>query len=337
MNRYFKEFFTIPQPLFWKPLHYRRESIQTICIFSEGDKIGDALFKIPLLKTLRKAFPEAKVTYLSLIHSAWHTILKVHTKDFIDEMYEDIDMDNLPSYGKFDLIIDLNHRAKITKQIQSIPHKFFVSNTYGGMFGSFVSLYPMKKVHRVARHMLLLRKVGVTYDEMIFDPTLPISREIEEEVLSAYNFQDSIALLPAAGDRRRCWSLENYKDLAIKLLEAHKKVIVIFGPQDRDMYEDFYATFGEKLIYPLQEHPAWMEDYHYTMAIAKNLKVSIGNDSGVTHLAVAGGGRLIAIYGRIPPQRAAVIGVQHQVVYRGKDIEKIKVDDILKKLGEMGI
>lgn len=332
---YFKQYFTVPRPFFWKPWGYSRLSIQTICVFSEGDKIGDGLFKVPLLKTLKKAFPNAKITYLALVHSAWKTILTDHAGTFMDEVYEYVDMDNLAQYGTFDVVIDLNHRAKITRKLQKIPHRYFVSNTYGGIFGSFFSLYPMKKVHRVARHMLLLRKLGVRDDEMIFDPTLPVDQKIEEEVQVAYDLSDAICLLPAAGDRRRCWSLEKYQALAQRLLAKNQKLIAFFGPQDRDMYEAFVAMFGNKISYPLQEHPLWMEDYHYTMAIGRYSSLCIGNDSGVTHIAVAGGARLIAIYGRVPPNRAAVIGREHHVLYKGSDIEMIDVEDVMNALGSL--
>ena len=67
----------------------------------------------------------------------------------------------------------------------------------------------------------------------------------------------------------------------------------------------------------------------------RNVRVFIGNDSGITHLAAYTGCPTIALFGPTDPRRWGPIGRRVRIIWKTK-LEDISVDEVLRAIGNSG-
>jgi len=67
----------------------------------------------------------------------------------------------------------------------------------------------------------------------------------------------------------------------------------------------------------------------------QNVRVFIGNDSGITHLAAYSGFPTIALFGPTDPRRWGPIGRRSRIIWKTK-LEDISVDEVLSAIGNSG-
>lgn len=168
--------------------------------------------------------------------------------------------------------------------------------------------------------------------------------------LPAYDLPGKyIVLAPSASFEPKRWPIEYFVDLARELLEkTNEFVVVLAGPEDH-----FCQAFDE-LAHPRLINLQGKTSLKESMMILSRAQLSIGNDSGMNHIAEAYGVPAITIFGPTDPlfgfsphgKRSAVLSVDlwcKPCSTTGKSpcfrkerycMKMITVDEVLKKAQE---
>jgi len=113
-----------------------------------------------------------------------------------------------------------------------------------------------------------------------------------------------IAIHPGSGGNAKNWPIEHFYDLTNRLLDQGRQVHWILGPAEEDKHPPQTAKRIEQR--PLVE----------LGSLLTSARCSIGNDSGITHLAAAVGCPTVAIFGPTNPHVWAPVG-EHVRVLQG--------------------
>ena len=271
-------------------------SPKTILVYVGLDRIGDSLLKLPFVRGLRDAYPDAHITWLAgKDTSVYADIMAPVVEGLIDEVIEKANIGlspwellRRPLNGRaFDLIIDTQRVALATAVLFRIRHKAFISP-----FGNFIlssrkppAGYKFPKL--MQRQMLDLLEIatGRTIETpkslaLALDPALLASARDLLPDGPVY-----VGLSPGAGGLPKCWPLEKFIALANTQVQAGRVPVFILGPQEADWLDNIKAAVPSAL-FPLQ-HDNIGERHGFspqiTIALAKRLAIAVANDSGTGH------------------------------------------------------
>ncbi len=108
-----------------------------------------------------------------------------------------------------------------------------------------------------------------------------------------------IAMHPGSGGTRKCWPLGHFFGLAERLEKGDNPFFVIFsGPAENGIAGkriDEFVERHQRAVHVRNEELATVS------ALLSRCRFYIGNDSGITHLASAVGGNVIALFGPTDP------------------------------------
>ena len=111
---------------------------RSVLVYVGGDLVGDAVMKLPFVRALRAACPEATITWCAGKHnSAFADALQPLTVGLIDEVVEQAGFDRplacllrRPLGGRhFDWVIDTQRGVPVSFLIRRIRHDLFISGS----------------------------------------------------------------------------------------------------------------------------------------------------------------------------------------------------------------
>ena len=268
--------------------------------------IGDIILTTPVLRMLRKAFPEAQIDF-------------VIKKQFSELLKHDPHITNLIEFDqtngfselkilkkkiraeKYDLLIDLhrNLRSLFLKfssgvLFKTVYHKhllkrFFLVNFHLNFYKAVKPVY--------IRYFEAVRKAGINYDGGGTEITVPENYSIQiKEKLTEENlvdYQELVIICPGASFSNKRLTPECFIEIADQLAGKYQvKIAFAGGRQDAEicayigsMMKNKSFSFAGKLSL-LQ-----------TASLLKQSSLVITNDSGLMHLAQAVKRPVVAIFG----------------------------------------
>jgi lipopolysaccharide heptosyltransferase I len=205
-----------------------------------------------------------------------------------------------------------------------------------------------KSIHKVERNMLIPKALGI-YDrppEVI--PVIPshVNEYIEKFFLDYGIGQPVFALNPfsSKGSKFKRWDLERYADLAQKIRETYRgSVLILWGPGEKKEAEYLKKIGGDRVFLSC---PTTIPQL---FALLKRVKMYIGGDTGVMHLASMAKVPVVAIFGPTDVSVNAPYGSNHMIVRKPlpcspckkkdckerKCLDEIKVDDVFEVVREL--
>jgi len=145
-----------------------------------------------------------------------------------------------------------------------------------------------EKANEYDKHIELLKGINIdknknitVENKKVFNVIRPIPNLIKGEF---------ITLAPLSSDIKRSWGLENYKSLCEKLSSKYK--IVLLGSENEKDKLEFIKNGNENIL-----NTGGMYNISDLPSIIKKSVLYIGNDSGLTHIALKLDVPLIAIIG----------------------------------------
>ncbi len=267
--------------------------------------LGDLVMAQPVLAAVRKIYPEAEITVL--VKKALKQVLK-----------QDPDLDRLWSFEdsshqklkqeKFDLGILLTNsfssawhffRGKVKNRLgYASDWRFWLLNLKVEFF--------KKQQHQSASYQKILSPLNftVTFPR----PKIYILEEEKEQALKILGLEKKqlknkkiIAFSPfAAFGPAKCWPLQNYLDLMLKILLKRDAYIIFLGDKSFQGQMQIKQAFPEKIkkyMFDLVGKTSLRE----LMAILSLSDLMVTNDSGPMHLAAALEKPLIALFGSTSP------------------------------------
>jgi ADP-heptose:LPS heptosyltransferase len=145
------------------------------------------------------------------------------------------------------------------------------------------------------------------------------AREEAREFLAGCGFdgiKPLVAIHPGSGGKRKCWSVARFI-ACLEHLERNAGVfpVIVTGPADdgaAKAFEDFCGRTG------LQAAHARNVDLMTIAALLAECRLYIGNDSGISHLAAAVNGNVVAVFGPTDPRVWRPAGKGVRVVASGE-------------------
>jgi heptosyltransferase III len=146
------------------------------------------------------------------------------------------------------------------------------------------------------------------------EPALPTYRE---------NPQGHVAIHPGSGGEAKCWALENFLALGEKMREDGVVPMFLVGDVERERWGDqVIAGIGGKFAVVQEEE---------LCVVASRLaaaRLYVGNDSGITHLAAALGGSVVALFGASDEVQWRPVGARVRVVSAEEGMSGLGVEEV---------
>ncbi|MBF0467372.1 MAG: lipopolysaccharide heptosyltransferase II [Desulfamplus sp.] len=283
--------------------------------------IGDAIMTTPVIRAIRKNYPDAHIVLLA---KPWVIPVFDHNPHIDEIMVYENSSRHTKGLGTLRLARDIRlQRFDIAILMQNAFEAALICFLAGipvrigyNTDGRSLLLNPsvkmdkkLKKGHLIDYYRGILRGAGqglcVNYGR---DPDLPISdmeRRAAEAAITSYGIDLSkpvIGINPGAtGGTAKRWFPHRYAELAKRLADRFKTKILIFGgPSDEELGDSINAESGGICI-----NIAGKTTLRQAFAMIEKCNLFITNDSGLMHAAAALGTNQIAIIGSTDPVATA--------------------------------
>lgn len=318
---------------------------KNVLIYVGLDRVGDGLLKLPFVHGLRKAFPDANITWLAgKDTSVYASCLAPVVDGLIDEVVEHAGIGIHPSEllkrplykRKFDLIIDSQKILWASLTLWRIPHKTFISPA--GRF--FLSSKKPPKGYKFPKSMQrqLLDLLEIASGQKFNTPkrlNLDPGKNYRAKAADLLPFgKQYIGFAPGSGGKPKCWALKNFISLAVNEMKKNCIPVFFLGPQEPELMSKI-KTQVPAALFPLQiENEGF--DPLFTIALAERMTASISNDSGVGHMIALGSKPLISLFGPTVPEKFMPMSENLTIIeaksFGGRQMSFIPVDAVAKSL-----
>ena len=288
----------------------------TIGIIVSRDLVGDALVKLPFLRALRAAFPQAEIHWISSHGpTAFARELRVPTAAFIDKLHEEppwLATSAKPNVSipapRFDLLIDTRDRWREATYAREIPHGLFVAPALHYLLSEKrPPLFSRRPPHVCDR---LIETIMIAANKATHSMTgaLPVPDEVMQRAREIFPAgRVYVGLAPGSGSRVKAWPRYKFEKVAMTQAQKGRVPVFILGPQELNWYDELQSTVPAAK-FPLQNYDLWGSfqiTLDHTLALGRLLDVAVVNDSGVGHMLAAADCPLISLFGPTDPAKLA--------------------------------
>ncbi len=286
--------------------------------------LGDVCRTVPLLVSLRRAFPQARIDWL--VQDAFGDAIR-HHPDLSGvipfaraELGRSMKRANpLPTLRflnglrsrQYDLVIDAQglFRSALFARATRAPRRVGHADAREGASRFYTDRVACDEPHTVDRMLALLGPLGV---EAVEDMRLYTSEEDRTWADNQCQGRAPIVIAPTSRWPAKRWPADRFATVAHELAKEHL-VVVVGGPGESEQ------------VAPLLDAARKTKDVHdliaqtsigRLMALIEHAKLIIANDSAAVHMGVGFDRPLIALYGptdvaRVGPYRRDADVIQH--------------------------
>ncbi len=282
------------------------------------DLIGDALIKLPFLRALRAAYPDAAITWVtSQGATAYNGPLRPLTRHLIDHVAEQ------PAWllpgaedaaPRFDLWIDTRNRWRTTLAARRVPHGLFLAPAARFLLSDRrPGLLAPRPAHLVDRLLQLVRLAAGHVPPVLAGLPVP-DRALAAARSTLPPGSRYVGLAPGAGNPIKIWPRAGFEHVAAAIAASGRTPVFLLGPQEREWLDPLRAAVPQSL-FPLQSDvwggPPALE---HTLAVATLLDLAVANDSGTGHMLAAVDCPLISLFGPTSAAKLAPRVTRGQVI-----------------------
>lgn len=319
------------------------KSPSTVLVYVGLDRVGDSLLKLPFVRGLRIAFPEARITWLAGKEtSVYATVMAPVVEGLLDEVIENAgiglhprELLRRPLNGRrFDLIIDTQRIFWASLSLRRIPHNTFISPAAHFMLSSKKPPRGYRFPQSMQRQMLdLLELAGGRHFATPESLDLEPGREFTEAAARLLPSGPAyVGIAPGSGGAPKCWPLENFVSLAKEQAARGRIPVFVLGPKEVTWKDGLQREVPEAL-FPLQTEN---HDFSplFTIALARRLAAAAANDSGAGHMFAAGGTPLVSLFGRTVAEKFMPMSRRLTIIkaqdYGGRELRFIPVAPVVE-------
>ncbi len=293
--------------------------------------LGDIVHALPAVAALRQRFVSAHICWL--VKSQWASILDGNP-DVSEVWPVDVSWTNWPKLiqeirqRQFDLVVDFQglFRSGLLGLLSGARRRVGFAQAREGaawMYSHHVSLpgdevspWRLLGIHAVDRNLAVAQFLGSDISCPVFHfPEQPEDHAYIREILTKARIETSdtiIALAPWSRSVLKSWPLHRFVQLAEKLLCLPRvRVMVVGGPANSQSAGEFHLLESQGLVnvvgkFSLRQLPGFL----------KHMKLVVGNDSFIIHLAAGVGTKVVAIFGSTTPKATGPYPLKQHVVQR---------------------
>ena len=322
---------------------------KSVLVYVGGDLVGDALMKLPFVRALRGAWPEAHVTWLAGVNStAFAHELAPLVAGLIDECIENAGFETArgkiltrPLGGRrFDLVIDTQRGVPKTLLVRRIRHGVFVSGAADFLLSDRKPPKDWQRPRGMVAQMMALLALACG-GEPPEGPPVPV--DAAASALAARLLPEGpsyIGFAPGAGGQHKRWPLERYVALARLEAAAGRTPVFILGPGEAGLAGEIRDAVPGAIVPEETVGSGHIVTPSVSIALAGKLSAAVANDAGSGHILAAGGAPLVSLFGPTPPEKFAPAARRLEVV-RAQDfggaseMEAIPVEAVAAALSRL--
>ena len=314
--------------------------MEKILIYNSGGGLGDSIQLFPLLISLKNHYKKTKFFYLGA-HSN-------HFNEKLKEYKINLDTVNLGlkyfgfrwwhiffvkkklkenKYGKFNLIIDLQTKFRNSIILKRIPHDFFYSKTFNGIFTS--RKIKLNSENDLENLNLLLNENIKKIDFNVNDLPKIIKSEAKK-LLPASNYV-GFSITQGNLYRKKGWSIYKFISLANKISSRNKTPVFFIEKNNLELIEKIKSQVPGAIFPELESELACPA---LVTALASRLEYAISIDNGIMHMIGLSKIPMILLFGptnskKFAPKYNYIKILDSKVIYKSKDLNKITVEEVL--------
>ena len=277
--------------------------------------IGDIVLTTPVVRCLRKRYPDAGIHYLTKQTFAGIVLTnpyinKVHVlKDELNCIIEELQKEN------FDYIIDLHNNLRTLRIKQSLKEvksfSFNKLNLQKWVFVNFkVNVMPDK--HIVDRYMETVKSLGVVNDGLGLDYFIHDKDVVAQNDIPISHLHGYIGIVIGAAHNTKKLPVHKLKELCSKI---NHPIILLGGKED-------YANAVEiASLDPVKIYNACGKyNLNESADLVRRSKLIISHDTGLMHIASAFKKEVISVWGNTVPSFGMY---PYQTSYEIFDVKKL--------------
>jgi len=333
--------------------------VQSILVIHQG-ALGDFILALPMLETLRRAFPHAKSFIMG-----YPRILELVEDRFYAEKIFSIDQKGMATFFVREGALDLN-LSQFFRTFDLIV--VFGKDGEGTIVGNLkrvcqgrilhINSFPAwdERVHLTDHLLRQLYRYGFPSSEL--NPKFylkDLDRDWANDFwkskgLTPGGRSEVIILHPGSGSKKKVWPLDQFLNLTRYLQDRlSSKILIVLGPAEGSEVQGAFEKIG-----PNTPILAKGLSLLRLASVMEGCRFFIGNDSGISHMAAALGLPTVAIFGPTDPRVWSPRGEKVVVVrkeipcspcpqerfFQCKNFECLKgieISEVLRGLERMGL
>ncbi|HUS01107.1 MAG TPA: glycosyltransferase family 9 protein [Chitinophagaceae bacterium] len=257
--------------------------------------IGDIVLTTPVIRCLRKKYPDAQIHYLTKQSFASIVLTnpylnKVHIlKDELDVIIEDLKSEN------FDYLIDLHHNLRTLRIKQALKVTAFSFNKLNIQKWVFVNfkMNVMPGKHIVDRYMETVKSLGVINDGLGLDFFIHDKDVVAQKDIPISHLHGYIGIVIGAAHNTKKLPVQKLQELCSKI---DHPVILLGGK------EDYSNAIRIASIDPVKIYNACGKyNLNESADLVRRAKLIISHDTGLMHIAAAFKKDVISVWGNTVP------------------------------------
>lgn len=280
--------------------------------------LGDVVIATSLLEPLRRAFPDARLEWVTSAPYApllegLPEIAAVHVlgRDGSESAWQ------LAARlrGRFDIALDLQNKLKssLIASAAAPRRAAFRRRTFGqALLSLFGQDPPLVRAHQTRLYAEAASHLGIGEPGRMKISLSGQARALAADALRAVD-APAVALAPGARWATKRWPAERFAAVADALAADGVRIVLAGGPADRDAFAAFRAAVRSRVDADLSFLPL-----DALAAALAQVQLLIACDSGPVHLATAVGTPVLALFGPTsaarwgppPPGRAISLGLR---------------------------
>ncbi len=290
--------------------------------------VGDIVLSTPLLRVLRKRFPEGQIDYVTrseyaeLVRSN-HNINVTYAYDASTGFQGLRQLKKKIRNEKYDLIADIHDslRSKYLRSLRGSAEAVVINKR---KFERYMLVQRKKNLYKdivsvADRYIEPLMKYGVENDGKGLEMHIPdevlfgVSGKMAK--LNLNRFEKVIGLCPSSRHFTKRWPADRFAQVGIRLAKEHSaKILIIGGPEDKELCSDVENQIGHSQGAEKATSLAGQFSLLESAAAMQFCDVIVTNDSGLMHLAAAMQKKIVALFGSTVREFGFFPVVAHSVV-----------------------
>jgi ADP-heptose:LPS heptosyltransferase len=262
-------------------------------------QLGDLLCAVPAFRAIRKAYPNAEISLISL---PWAKTFVDRFSSYIDRFISFPGYPGLPEQEvdahaiidfiqkmqeeKFDLILQMQGNGTIVNSMISI----FGSNYTAGFFietdfcpnKELFMRYP-GNIHEIERHLELVKYLGIPPGDTALE--FPINRKDEQELAACQlpiEAGSYVCIHPGSRGSWRQWPVEYFAEVANECSRNNKQVVITGTKDELGIVEQVQSLMKDEPIIA-----AGKTTLGAVGVLIRDAYALVSNCTGVSHIAAA--------------------------------------------------
>ena len=322
---------------------------KSILVFTNGEKLGDGIIKLPLLHEIKKRLPNYLLIWMTNKgKTVYNSLLQSIAAQYIDEIIEQADLnpffwqDISNSYNfqnkKYEYILDTQKAIFRTFALKRIKCEHFISAAGNGLFSS-ISISKQSKNIRQYYLDGLFNLLNVIKPDKIDDTfKINIPEQLEKNLALIFKSQNKyIGIAPGAGEKNKIWPIEKFIEVG-KYFEKKSYIIVLYlGPDEIKIKHQLIAKFPKAVI--PEDIIKDFSNIEIVMGSTKFINCAVANDSGIAHMLSTKYCPVIKLFGhkdsnKFTPQHKNLIPINSSE-FNSRDVKIIPTVRVIREINKV--